>query len=222
MPALRSVRDLFTQDRLGGRYLGVLVLVGLTTTIYLGHFFWERLSILLNLFPPAILFLGTQDWYALAVTTAAAASCFLVSWGRGYALACIAGTWALSRIRVLSAAGNLIFNVMELFYIVPIVLTITLIRAEVYWVGSAFDAPTTMRTAIPLGISVFILSGYQIFECCFRAIVSPDSRARELVKALFIPGRQANWSSNSREILYSANRLVDFNRSFRLCERASY
>ena len=148
-------------------------------------------SIVTDLSPLSIFELQGKFWFAVLITTIFSWSCFLFSWLLGYVLALVAGL--ASQQRWTYFISVLLKNVMDFFYIVPIVLVISLVYGQVVlrtvgYIGNMDSRwPSYLAAIIPVLIGVFILSGYQVFDSAFKAIVTPDDRAQEVVDALYVP-----------------------------------
>ena len=199
---------LFASDQLGGRFIGALFLVLLTFVLWAEHELVGRFEVLFDFLPTCLRLLTPTSWLAVLITGTTACLLFLLAWLGGYLLALTAGVFAVSSYNSLRLIANLIDNCMDFFYIVPIVLTIALVHTPISAAAWRNELSPVWVSLAPLIVSVFLLSGYQVYECCYKAITTPDDRARYLIGALYM--KPAKWFGHPFERLITLNRRIDF------------
>lgn len=181
---LRDVRDPHFR-RLASLAIIAAVLIYLATQRYL----WEKAEAVTDVLLPLSLFTLTQDYVlAIALTCVAATTCFFLAWLTGYWIGMLAS--AVGRTPYLWPVSSVVELLMDAVYVIPLVLTVSLVYGPLQIQTINEDAWRGWITVATLAVGTFVLAGYQIFDVVTKSTSRPDHRAEALVSSLYFPARQ--------------------------------
>jgi hypothetical protein len=201
-----AFKQLF-RDELGAQLLSALAFLVFLSGVAIEHYAFEKASVLFALSPFSIFSTTGVLLRAVVITTAFAWSSFVVCWFLGYTLAIICAL-------VAKPVAIFLRNMMDFFYIVPIVLVIPLVQLLLKSTAHAGvlenQWPLYLAAAIPILAGAFFLSGYEVFDSCYQAMMYPDDRTQRLVDALYVHIPKHGRRRIMVKIV-TLGRLIDFN-----------
>lgn len=173
-----------------------LVLAGaLLLVIFLFH---ELISLIIKeshvdlLLPWSMFYLDRNDWIAVAVTSVASLISFLVTVSVAFGLGIGTALLVKSRKHAAKLAGLSVDMVYRFLFIVPVVLTTTLVITLLLRLTFS-GMPAPMLVLGSLLFSSLCIAGYPVYYTIYRGAVQPDRRHELLVDSLYI---------NKRKVLY--------------------
>ena len=155
----------------------------------INHYIWES-SQLYKALPIALGQLTWSDALDIFVTSAASIITFVATTSIAYAFGILAAFFVRSHAHILAVLGLFMVQIYRFFYIVPLVLSVTLIMVMLFdLMASGTIGPFWFVFGILLASSLCI-AGYPVFSTVYGSIVNPDRRHDLLVDAIYIPRRR--------------------------------
>lgn len=140
--------------------------------------------------PLSMLQLSLVDWSDVALTTISSVLSFLVATGAAYTLGLIASFLTKSQGSTAKMVGLSISELFRFLYIVPLVLTITLVVTLLLGQNIEGRIPGIGVVAGSLFFSALCIAGYPVFWTVYRGAVRPDRRHELVVDAIYLPPRR--------------------------------